>query len=477
MTWERHVRARAWIAAIAVALMTAACTPAMHPRHDGHARGDALVARDGRWFVDHTGRVLDFRGVNFVQKFPPVAPGAVGFDDDDAAFLAREGFNLVRLGVVFGAVMPQPGVIDRGYVDAIAHTTRVLARHHVYVLLDFHQDGYGPLVHGNGFPEWATLTDGLPNPDVGFPTYYIANPALQRAFDNFWENAPGPDGVPLQQHYATALQSIARAVRHERYVVGYDLMNEPWPGTEWGTCLTGCPDVERARLLPFERRMTDAIRTVDRAHLVFSEPFTLFNFGLAPTVVPSATTPNAALSFHVYAATPVDEPAVVTRALDAARASNAPPMATEFGATNDPATITRIASTIEAGLIPWAFWAYDENLVVDKRQPPAGANVRTAVLDALARPYAIATAGTPTTWSYDAATGALRYTYTPATNGRGTTELLLGRRAYPFGYEVTVTGGRAVSERNATRLTVVADRDATGVTVLVRRTSGVAGRP
>jgi hypothetical protein len=121
------------------------------------------------------------------------------------------------------------------------------------------------------------------------------------------------------------------------------------------------------------------------------------------------------------------------------------------------------------------FWAYDENLVVDKRQPPVGANVRTAVLDALARPYAIATAGTPTAWSYDASTGALRFTYTPAPRGRGTTELSLGRRAYPFGYEVTVTGGRAVSPRNAARLTVVADRDATSVTVLVRRTSDVAG--
>ena len=74
--------------------------------------------------------------------------------------------------------MPQPGVIDDDYVDAIAETTRVLARHRIYVLLDFHQDGYGPLVHGNGFPEWATLTDGLPNPNVGFPDYYVSNPAL-----------------------------------------------------------------------------------------------------------------------------------------------------------------------------------------------------------------------------------------------------------------------------------------------------------
>src|SRR5690242_18335922 len=132
---------------------------------------DAVITGQGHWFVDGAGRVVGFRGVNLVQKFPPITPQAVGFDDDDAAFLAAEGFNVVRLGVVFGAVMPQPGVIDQSYVAGIAHTTRVLQNHGIYTLLDFHQDGYGPGVHGNGFPEWATLTDGLPNPDVGFPAY------------------------------------------------------------------------------------------------------------------------------------------------------------------------------------------------------------------------------------------------------------------------------------------------------------------
>ena len=48
---------------------------------------------------------------------------------------------------------------------------RVLARERIFTLVDLHQDGYGPLTHGNGFPAWATLTDGLPNPpDRSRPT-------------------------------------------------------------------------------------------------------------------------------------------------------------------------------------------------------------------------------------------------------------------------------------------------------------------
>ena len=65
-----------------------------------------------------------------------------------------------------------------------------------------------------------------------FPTYYLTNPALQRAFDNFWLNKPGPDGVPLQTHYAEAVHAVAASVHDEDYVLGYDTFNEPWPGAD-----------------------------------------------------------------------------------------------------------------------------------------------------------------------------------------------------------------------------------------------------
>ena len=61
-------------------------------------------------------------------------------------------------------------------------------------------------------------------------------------------------------------------------------MNEPWPGTDWAPCLTGCPDLEQQLLAPFYARMTEAVASVDRHHPVFVEPFTLFNFGSAANV-------------------------------------------------------------------------------------------------------------------------------------------------------------------------------------------------
>ena len=60
----------------------------------------------GRWITDDQGRVVVLHGLNMVYKRPPYAPDAIGFGDDDAAFLAREGFNAVRVGVIYKAVEP-----------------------------------------------------------------------------------------------------------------------------------------------------------------------------------------------------------------------------------------------------------------------------------------------------------------------------------------------------------------------------------
>ncbi|MGZ4676466.1 MAG: cellulase family glycosylhydrolase [Acidimicrobiia bacterium] len=426
-----------------VGLVTAACVP--RPRFEPPVGPRAELGHSGRWFTDRWGRVVNLRGVNFVKKFPPISPAAAGFGEDDARLLRDEGFNAVRLGVVFGAVMPEPGVIDHAYVDSIASTVRVLAREGIFTLLDVHQDGYGPSTHGNGFPDWATLTDGLPNPSDPFPTYYVTNPALQRAFDNFWTNRPGPDGVGLQTHYAEALRAVAASVADEDYVLGYDLMNEPWPGTDYQSCITGCPDLEQSLIAPFAQRMTAAIRSVDHDHIVFTEPFVLFNFGQTDTSISGFGAPESGLSFHVYALDPASDASVMDRAVAASARGDAI-IATEFGATRDRATLLRLTDGFDSRLIPWIFWSYDGNVVPDLTQPPTGANVHDDVLDALVRPNPMVTNGTPTAASYDPDTRVYDYSYaTTRPDGRASgsglrTSLVLPHRVYPDGYTVTVEG-------------------------------------
>src|SRR3954468_24016586 len=113
-------------------LLTAAGSAQAAPKAPFGSAGGFLTGPNGRVFISH--------GVNMVYKVAPYEPSAVGFGDDDAAFLAREGFNSVRLGVIYKAVEPKPGVYDDAYLDKIAADAEVLEKHHVAALIDFHQD-------------------------------------------------------------------------------------------------------------------------------------------------------------------------------------------------------------------------------------------------------------------------------------------------------------------------------------------------
>src|SRR6478735_8095083 len=111
---------RGGIAAV-VACLTMAGTALAAPEPPfGHA---------GRFITDSSGRVFTTHGVNLVYKVAPYEPSVTGFGEDDAAFLEREGFNSVRLGIIYKAVEPQPGVYDDAYLAKIAQTAALLERH------------------------------------------------------------------------------------------------------------------------------------------------------------------------------------------------------------------------------------------------------------------------------------------------------------------------------------------------------------
>src|SRR5262245_7412169 len=235
----------------------------------------APLAAAGRWLVDATGRTVLLHGVNDVEKSPPFYPAAAGLGDDDAAFLAAEGFDALRLGVDFRGLMPAPGEIDDAYIEHLAETVDAFGRQGLFVLLDFHQDGFSPMFNGNGLPDWMAITDGLANPpDAVFPLYYVLNPAMQRAFEHLWANSAGPGGGGLQDYYLQGLARVVTRFASDPMVIGYEVMNEPWPGAVWTPCImkdVGCPDLEATLLRPFYDRATAAVHAIAPAQLVFVE--------------------------------------------------------------------------------------------------------------------------------------------------------------------------------------------------------------
>lgn len=190
----------------------------------------SLTTQAGR-FVDPQGRQVILHGINLVNKDPRA--GYLGPEDlKTFASFRRWGFNCVRLGVIWDGLEPEPGTFNEAYLQGIDRQIAWAKRNDLYVLLDMHQDLYSVLF-ADGAPAWATLTNDQPHIHLGGvrSDAYFTSPAVQAALDNFWKNAPAPDGVGLQEHYARTWAMLARRYADEPIVIGHDLMNEPFPGS------------------------------------------------------------------------------------------------------------------------------------------------------------------------------------------------------------------------------------------------------
>lgn len=444
----------------------------------------------GRWITDSAGRVVILHGINMVNKFRPYRPDALGFGADDARFLARAGLDSVRLGIVWKALEPTRGHFDDRYLGHIVATARLLERHGIHPVLDFHQDMWNERYQGEGAPDWALYDDGkATTPRLGFPVNYVAMPALSAAMESFWTNR-----ARLQDAYAAAWRHVAARFRADPGIVAFDIFNEPWPGaSRYTTCVqpTGCRDFDSRLLRTFNRRVFRAIRRTDGRRLLAYEPNVNFNTG-AQTYVGSTGDRRAVFDFHVYcsATTPGTPPGPDASRICAAkedvpfahaaqqtRATGDASLVTEFGATDDLARIASVAQIADRRMVGWEEWAYwgrdpsgdrpQEGVIRDIHRPPSGANVKRGKLLALARPYPRAVAGLPEGWSFAPSSRRFTLSYAKARPGL-LTEVVLPRLQYLHGYRVRVHGARVRSRRGAAVLLLVARRGSHTVSVDVR---------
>jgi endoglycosylceramidase len=191
----------------------------------------AVRVADGH-FVDANGRQVMLHGVNMGEKSGN--RGYIGGETpEDFAKLHEWGMNCVRFLIFWDGVEPQPGVYDDAYLDRVAERAAWAREAGVWLILDMHQDLFGPgIPGGDGAPKWATITEGQPHGSVpgAWASAYTCSRRLQKAFDNFYNNAPGPDGVGLRDHFAAAWRHVAERFKDEPAVIGDDLLNEPAMG-------------------------------------------------------------------------------------------------------------------------------------------------------------------------------------------------------------------------------------------------------
>lgn len=304
-------------------------------------RQAGFVTAAGLEFHDAAGKPLLLHGVSIANKSQQQGYTA-GIDRSDMAAIRSWGMNCIRLAIFWDGIEPQPGKIDRAYLERVRQIVDWAKAEGLYVLVDMHQDLYS-VKYSDGAPAWATLDEGKPHVSgaVWSDSYY-ASEAVQSALDHFWANSPAPDGKPLQEHYAGAWRAVAEMFKDEPAVLGYDLMNEPFPGADAARTMqatmqrlaellaakkvANAPDpqtlggmeatpegrrqitkwlddielykgmlegpapimqeFDRQRLMPMYQRVLKAIRSVDRDHLLFFEPAMSANMGIRTAITP-----------------------------------------------------------------------------------------------------------------------------------------------------------------------------------------------
>ena len=247
------------------------------------------------------------------------------------------------------------------------------------------------------------------------------------------------------------------------------------------------------QLNAFYQRIIPELRSADPTGLVFYEPHALFDQG-ANTHVGSVGDPNAVFTFHNYClgdqpglpqSDPgqncgIEEQMVLGNAEGQSSQTGDGLLEDEWGNTASVPLIQRMATEADQHMVGWSYWAYEDccgspgAIVKDATQDPnAPGNVNLPVLHALVEPYPQMISGTPTSWSYDPATGTFKLQYsTSGVTGQAfppgsPTQVFIPQLQYPHGYRVSVTGASVASQPTAGHLILCNTAGSRDVTVTV----------
>jgi endoglycosylceramidase len=329
--------------------------------------------------LDAAGRQVLLRGVADNQlgdyyQVDPTQPTTFPLTRRDFVRMHRLGFNVVRLVMSWSRLEPRRGHFSEPYLARVREAVRWARESHIYVVLDMHQDAWGkevatppgeacppgftPSIGWDGAPRWATYLDGM---STCHNVFREVSPAVSAAFDNFYDDRNG-----IQTHFVRAWARLARTFGASRAVAGFDLFNEPHPGT-------------RGALAPreigaFYERTIEAIRAAEQRkrggfhHIVFFEPSVLYDVTASPGDSPPATFTddrNVVFSPHLYPGTfsPLSTDQEFTAASSLAAAYDTTFWVGEWGwfsphARDDYADIREFAAHEDDAVIGDAWWQW-----------------------------------------------------------------------------------------------------------------------
>jgi len=246
-----------------------------------NAENKNIIIKGGQFYAPD-GRSLFLRGINLggstkVPFFPNMGshvrdgffegvhvsfvgrPFPLKDADEHFSRLKSWGFNFIRFLVTWEAIEHEgPGIHNEVYLDYVKAIVQKAAEYNINVFIDPHQDLWSRFSGGDGAPLWTFEvagmnvknfketdaafvhnTQGDPYPKmVWFSNYFkLATTTMFTLFyagNDFAPNLKVNDSIPiqdyLQTHYINSMVHLAKKLKDQPNVVGFELMNEPSSG-------------------------------------------------------------------------------------------------------------------------------------------------------------------------------------------------------------------------------------------------------
>lgn len=250
-----------------------------------------------------------------------------GITEEDIKFLAETGFNSVRLPMHYNLytlpiekepVKGQNTWIDEGFLM----TDRLLQwckNNKIYLILDLHA---APGGQGN---------------DVNISDNNKSKPSL-------WENEEN------QKKTIALWKKLAERYKDEPWIGGYDLINEPNINFT-GKNPNGTDEMSNAPLWKLQKEITEAIRSVDKKHIIFLEGN---GWGNNYNGLTELWDDNLVFSFHKYWNN--NDDATLKFILDLREKYDIPVWLGETG-ENSNVWFTQLIELLNKHNIGYAFWS------------------------------------------------------------------------------------------------------------------------
>lgn len=150
------------------------------------------------------------------------------FSEADAKYINSTGLNLIRVPIHYRLLEDDmyPRVIKENGFKHLDRVVALCAKYKIYTIIDLH------------------ALPGYQNQD-----WHSDNPTHKALF---WEHKDFQDRVEV------IWQAIAKRYKDQPWVAGYDLINEPADPTD-------------KIIVPYYRRLYDAIKEIDNKHIIFIE--------------------------------------------------------------------------------------------------------------------------------------------------------------------------------------------------------------